>query len=429
MTPNNASQPKAFTLPRPGPTPPSLPRPDSPGEASPRSPLSPTPQSRKTNPANEENSLTPQASSNNTAPTPPNPRKTSLQTLVSLGGVRPPKPKPTTGTPNALARDTLKKYINVEMPEIHMANPSALFDLVESPLLKEWDNYPEGKLAIIPFGIEIHSQLQVRNLRNLIFTAVAEITQAERLGLSAPRPNEKANSISRHPMTFLAYNLTENQCKILQERSVWASPELTFQVAPIEPCRPNYLFTLADFTTMDADEIHRMVLGIWKDDESQEFFTSLTQAMEMDDQTTGEPPLTLPEIQAVVNSMRISVIKLMIHVPIDPENPSATKPILKPRFNIYVDSKHIRDFQIWTQIRNFLADRSYYTPTLDQGRTIIAPHNCGICHGVDHPRGLCSFPSLPGWKGPKCQTDKRGRLDSDRPHQFQKNKKPRFNLD
>lgn len=202
-----------------------------------------------------------------------------------------------------LAHDTLRKYINVKMPEIHMANPSALFDLIESPLLKEWDNYPEGKLAIIPFGIEIHSQLQVHNLCNLIFIAMAEITQAERLGLSTLRPNEKANSISHHLMTFLAYNLMENQCKILQERSVWASAELTFQVAPIEPCCPNYLFTLADFTTMDADKIHRMVLGIWKDDESQEFFTSLTQAMEMDDQTTGEPPLTLPKIQDVVNSM------------------------------------------------------------------------------------------------------------------------------
>ena len=191
-----------------------------------------------------------------------------------------------------------------------MVNPSALFNLVKPPLLKEWDNHPKEKLAIIPFGIEIRSQLQVRNLCNLIFTTVAEITQAERLGLSTLRPNKKANSISCHLMTFLAYNLMENQCKILQEHSIWASADLTFQVAPIEPCCPNYLFTLVDFTTMDKDEIHCMVLSIWKDDESQEFFTSLTQAMEMDDQTTGEPPLMLPKIQAFVNSMQISIITL-----------------------------------------------------------------------------------------------------------------------
>ena len=141
-----------------------------------------------------------------------------------------------------------------------MVNPFALFDLVKPPLLKEWDNHPKEKLAIIPFGIEIRSQLQVRNLCNLIFTTMAEITQAERLGLSALRPNKKANSISCHLMTFLAYNLMENQCKILQEHSIWASADLTFQVAPIEPCCPNYLFTLMDFTTMDEDEIHCMVL-------------------------------------------------------------------------------------------------------------------------------------------------------------------------
>lgn len=178
----------------------------------------------------------------------------------------------------------------------------------------------------------------------------------------------------------------------------------------------------------DEKEIYKLVNSTWRDKESQEFFSSLVQVMEMDDQPGVEPPITVAEIIAFINSMRITVIKLIVHAPIPnpPPNGPTTKPTLRPRFNIYADSSHIRDVVIWKQIRFFLADRTYQTSAIDGGRTYIAPHNCGICHGVDHPRRLCPFPSLPGWKGPKCQTDKRGRPDSDNTSYFPRAKKPRF---
>ncbi|KAI0035779.1 hypothetical protein K488DRAFT_82672 [Vararia minispora EC-137] len=34
------------------------------------------------------------------------------------------------------------------------------------------------------------------------------------------------------------------------------------------------------------------------------------------------------------------------------------------------------------------------------GAATQATYKCRHCHGVDHPSGLCPFPSLPGWQGP-----------------------------
>lgn len=74
---------------------------------------------------------------------------------------------------------------------------------------------------------------------------------------------------------------------------------------------------------------------------------------------------------------------------------------LKPTFNIYADGSFINDVKTWVTIRAHLANRTYHSTKLGQGKTDIIPFRCGLCHGVDHPRGMCPFPDLDGWKGPK----------------------------
>ena len=422
-------------------TPPPLPEPDELG-GMPNSPQSPTPQSRcdgtndlwmvtlsKTNdgytkctpaPASPTNTVT----ENDTADVTQvlNPRKTSIQSLVALGGIC---PKNNTNL-KMTKREATSKYLNADMLEIHDAHVSAIFDLVDIDLRTQWDEHPEGKLAIIPFGIEIASDIQLRDLRNLIFTTIAEITQSQKLGVSTPSPNKRALDMQHSPTTFLVYNLSVDQCQTLQQRKVWALPKLTFRVTTIDPCLPNFLFAIGNFTTMDTPEIKKLVLRVWTDDESREFFNSLTQAMETDEQTE-ESPLMPEEIQAFIKSLKVTVIKLIVHVPMPtPENPNTTTPTITPRFNIYVDSSHIWDFQVWTEIRLYLAKRTYQNKVLGQGITYIAPHNCGICHSVNHPRGLCQFPSIPGWNGPQCQTSERwGHKENDCKVQFPRAKRQR----
>lgn len=169
-----------------------------PGEGSPGTPTSPTPQPQWKTPVldlwqpaplpGQSSATTPQTTPPGEAQPPHIPSKTSLKALLALGGVRPTS----TSTPDNPTRDVLGKYLDVEMPEIHDAHASALIDLIDSDLLDEWDIQPDRKLAIIPFGVEIHSQDQLRNLREQVFTAIGEITKSQMLGILALKPNEKA---------------------------------------------------------------------------------------------------------------------------------------------------------------------------------------------------------------------------------------------
>jgi hypothetical protein len=47
-----------------------------------------------------------------------------------------------------------------------------------------------------------------------------------------------------------------------------------------------------------------------------------------------------------------------------------------------------------------LAERSYYNSKFGQRHNLITPNHCGLCHGIDHLRGICPFPGIDGWKGP-----------------------------
>jgi hypothetical protein len=73
-----------------------------------------------------------------------------------------------------------------------------------------------------------------------------------------------------------------------------------------------------------------------------------------------------------------------------------------------VQGELIQNDDLWVLLRNYLTGRTYATPLQGNGTTEIAPNNCGICHGIDHPRGLCAFPDLEDWNGPKRNVNQRG---------------------
>ena len=316
--------------------------------------------------------------------------------------------------------DRLNKYLKAEMPVIHDAHPTAIFDLVDGDVLDEWESYPEGKLAVYPFGTDIQDPDHLRDLCNLLFNAVVDIAQAQEMGISAPKPNVKAMSIHRHPTTFLVYNLTEEQRKTLLQREVWASQEITFRVAPTDPSRPKYLFSISGYTSQIKADVRELVLRTWTDEISQEFFNTLSQDMETDD-------CNLPQLNLVgfIKSLSVNVLPLVIRKK-KPNSEDEYVSILTPRFYIYADSDHIPDFQTWAEIRHFLANRIYQSTKLGQGTNFIAPHNCGICHGADHPRGFCQFPDIPNWCGPKRRVENREKGGNNRSIHFPKAKKPRF---
>ena len=287
------------------------------------------------------------------------------------------------GTRN-IAWDPLDKYTRAMMPKINDAHPTAIFDLIDLSVIDEWDSYPEGKLAAIPFGSEVRNVDLHDDIRNRIFIAAAEITKAQQISVSGPRPSAHARETRRYPSTFLIYDLSELQRRTLLERQVWSSTEITFRVVPILPCRSDFLFSIAGLTTLTTDTVRDMIFKVWQDKETRAMIQETIRA------TDTEGPIThVHALEDFLNSMEVRRLDVR-----------EKKGALSPRFNVYADSKHIRDHNVWGKIRHFLATRQYISTMIGRGTSNMAPFNCGICHSVDHPRGLCPFPDVVGWNGP-----------------------------
>jgi hypothetical protein len=154
------------------------------------------------------------------------------------------------------------------MPKINDAHPMVIFDLINLSMINEWDSYPEGKLAAIPFGSEVCNLDLHDDICNRIFIAAAKITKAQQISISGPQPNAQARETRCYPSTFLIYDFLELQHRTLLERQVWSSTEITFRVAPILPCCSDFLFFIAGLTTLTTNNVRDMVLKVWQNEET-----------------------------------------------------------------------------------------------------------------------------------------------------------------
>ena len=390
------------------PTPPSLPVPAFPNEDTPTPPSSPSPQMTLDVPARP---LWP----NPPPPIPPTTETDDLQ-IIQTRTQHPENPDniilgnaaPATAPPRPLLRtivttrksiagmtsaarnilwDPVDKYNKAPMPKVHDANPTAIFDSIDLSVIDEWDSLPEGKLAAIPFGPEVDKISLHDEIRRRIFTAAAEITKAQQTAVAGPRPHAHAKQDATPPYTFLIYNLSEIQRRTLLDRSVWSSAEITFRVTPLLPTKPDFLFSIAGLSTLATDNVREMVLRTWQKREPLLAVKAIIQATNNDAHATS-----LDDLESFLNSMVVERLDM-----------KEKKGILAPRYNVYANANFIQDPDTWEALRHTLATQQYHSTMLGCGTVRLTPFNCRVCHGVDHPSGLCPFLDIEGWKGPTGQ--------------------------
>ena len=267
------------------PTPPSLPVPPFPNDETPTLPSSPSPQTNLDAPVrplwpDHSTPATPAMDVDGPQPMQPLIQRPEFPTSPIPGNntprMEPPRPllrsivttnrdrvSRATVARNAIW-DPIDKYNNAPMLKIHDANPTAIFDLIDLSVIDEWDSFPEGKLAAIPFGNEVNKLYRHDDIHRKIFNAAAEITKAQHAAVAGPRPHANARQNARPPHTFLIYNLSELQRRTLLERTVWSSAEITFRVAPLLLTKPDFLFLIAGLSTLATDNIRDMILNTWR---------------------------------------------------------------------------------------------------------------------------------------------------------------------
>ena len=148
---------------------------------------------------------------------------------------------------------------------------------------------------------------------------------------------------------------------------------------------PSFLFAIKGLRTLEPDLVHNTIREMWNNEITQRFIIDGIQTM---DENLRDGATQV--IQSFLDSVLVTKL--------DTRDKGST---IKPTFNIYANGDIIDDVKSWVNIRAHLVNCNYHSTMLGQGKTDIIPFCCGLCHGVDHPRGMCPFPDLDGWKGPK----------------------------
>ena len=283
---------------------------------------------------------------------------------------------------NRPTRNLLDKYTNADMPPIHYAHPTAILDHLDVNLANDWENLPKGKLLVQPFGPDAKNVAKHSMIKTLLFAAIVEITNSRDVSVIALK--QKTSSY-KTPFSFLVYNISDQQAHTLLERRVWSSPSITFSVSTLHPTCSKYFFSIKGLATMNKNEVFKAVNEVWRDQESLTFLQAICQNF---------PENTKEQASAML-------LQFVTSLEVERLDTKLRGNTIAPIFNIYANGQLIPNDNTWSKIRAFYTSRTYTLQAQDIGITVIAPFRCGICHAADHPRGLCPFPVLEGWNGPK----------------------------
>lgn len=280
-----------------------------------------------------------------------------------------------------LSTSPLDKYTDADMPQIFSDSPAGLLEGLEKDQARKWVLNTTGKVLARPFDTQVHYQPNHHTIAMELINATCEITGSSEATVAPPIKDK--NEKGRHPITFLIHNLTQLEVHTLLSRPVWSSNEITFQVSPMITMRPDFLFTILNFTTLNDNEVIRAIMDTWNDASMSAFFDSLVEQAKDEDK------------QAITNGI-LNFIKSMHVTHLDTKKEGGK---WDPQYNVYANGQLIPSNNLWFEIKTFLKGCTYKSAECGKGRVKETNHKCGLCHGCDHPRGLCPFPKVKGWNG------------------------------
>ncbi|KAH9044209.1 hypothetical protein EDB84DRAFT_1436104 [Lactarius hengduanensis] len=280
----------------------------------------------------------------------------------------------------------LEKYTEGPMPEIFDGDPMTLLANLDKIQIQSWLSLPTGKVLARPFDTEVNYQPNHLNIAKTLMAAAKEITGTMSAAVATPNRDRNAprGRGNRHPITFLIHDISKKDMETLLERRVWSSKDITFQVAPVNARRPDFLFTLTGLATDNPEHVLASLTETWNDPVTNAVIRNLAAGAFREENQQDRLNQILEFLDSAV------VRHLNIRCGGGRED---------PHFNVFADGEAIEDEDTWLELRKYLRSRVYKTSLFGRGKALPEDYNCSLCHGRDHPRGLCSFPQIPGWNG------------------------------
>ncbi|KAG1847242.1 hypothetical protein C8R48DRAFT_677591 [Suillus tomentosus] len=302
-------------------------------------------------------------------------------------------------------RTTLPQFTPTPLggfPKIHMSHSAQIFDYLDNKVLLAWFQveHPKFMVRVLDHsGKDVSERAAV--LAERIRASIAIIADfvhqdAPPVRVSPPQPIG-GRAARELPTSFLVHKVSEETKNIILEQRIWSTLDITFEALPFSCLQPpEFLFCLSGFTTSNTETVLKAVSDVWTHDENRYRINDIFSMSEI-----VEEELVYKATRNLIRSIRVELLDFKI-----------AGGLSVPRFNIFASSPS-NNAKTWTELRGFLHILEY--PTGLNGCGIaVALSPCQICHSLAHPRGLCPFPNLPLWNGPKSSSRNNSNSSSSR---------------
>lgn len=303
---------------------------------------------------------------------------------------------------SSLARSASSRYTHLPSNNFlttYRGIPGEFLQGLPPDTVKAWCDVAPPKFFVQFFGYDGGNQREKHpHLIGLFRKAVEEIAalrgDKELLARIAPPPSP--TSATTHPLvTFLAYGISQHMATTILDQRIWSFPEVTFEATPFETKTiPHLILCIAGFMSPDEQNAEKAVKKVWNKPGNAFRLADILQQHDASFAGKGLWDAAVDAISEMILSMAVEFV--------DFKEPGG---IPSPRFNVYTHSP-TGCLVAWSYIKVFLFALSYPSLLCGVGRPTKL-FSCQICHSFSHPRGLCLFPHLPGWNGPKLEPDRR----------------------
>ncbi|KAG2738231.1 hypothetical protein P692DRAFT_20842082 [Suillus brevipes Sb2] len=279
-------------------------------------------------------------------------------------------------------------------PQIHLSHAAQLFDFQAPKVITAWLKVPHPKLLLRVFDHDgknpsAKGPIFVEHLRKAI-TDIANFVHDDNqeVKVSPPCPDATIKDDDEHPISFLAYNFSEETKNFILSQRIWSSPDVTFAAHQFSVNTPPLLlFCLHGFSTTDTKTVKDAVYETWSEEVTRwdigEILAESDIPYEEKDSATWE----------LIKTLWVERLDYKV---------SGGIPL--PRYNVFAASPTSNP-AVWTKLRLYLHSL-VYPSELEGTGTAIGFSACSLCHSIAHPRGLCPFPEIPLWNGPKHHNPK-----------------------
>ncbi|KAG2105870.1 uncharacterized protein F5147DRAFT_654103 [Suillus discolor] len=244
-------------------------------------------------------------------------------------------------------------------PHIHLAHTAQLFDYQAAKIITAWLKVPHPKILVRVFDHDrknpsVKGPILIERLRKAISDITHFVHQDDMDAKVSPPCPDTNKDKADFPISFLVYNISDE----------------------------------TNFSTMDTATVKTTVCEVWSEDVTKWDIGEILSESDISEENIHTATWNF------IDSLWVEHLDFKV-----------SGGILLPRYNIFTVSP-TNNPTVWTKLRAYLHSLTYPSE-LEGSGTAVNFMPCTLCHSIAHPHGLCPFPDVPLWNGPKHSTNSR----------------------